>query len=164
MSLRGKVRAGLDPQCWPSSPPRAARPRETAGPAARRQKPRLRRGGSRIAHRACSGRWRAWRGTCCSDTPALAVSPVSARIARADQLGDAGGGADPAQVVGDIEIGLIKAERFDQRGEVGERSRGSGCDTAVIDLEARRTKTARGTAACAVTDGIAERTPNMRAS
>ena len=35
-----------------------------------------------------------------------------------DQFGDPGGGADPFQIFGDVEIGLIQAERLDMRGIV----------------------------------------------
>ena len=36
----------------------------------------------------------------------------------ADQLGDAGRGADPLEIVGDVEESLVQAERLDQRGIV----------------------------------------------
>ena len=43
--------------------------RETGEPGALRQNRHLRRGGLRTSRQACSDRWPAWRGTCCSLRP-----------------------------------------------------------------------------------------------
>ena len=81
----------------------------------------------------------------------------------ADLLGDPGGDADPLQILGDVEIGLVEAQRLDQRRIIGEDRADLVRDRA-IGVEARRTKMSSGQRRLAVTDGIAERTPNLRAS
>ena len=54
----------------------------------------------------------------------------------ADLLGDPGGDADPLQILGDVEIGLVEAERLDQRRVVGEDRADLERDRA-IGVEAR---------------------------
>ncbi len=84
--------------------------------------------------------------------------------AAADVLGDRARAAEPAAVLGDVEIGFVEAQRFDQVGVIGEDRADLLADGA-IDVEARLDEDqARGSSRFAVTDGIAERTPNGRAS
>ena len=54
------------------------------------------------------------------DTPAEAVSPVSRGDARADLPRDRGGGAEVAQRLRHVQIGLVERQRLDQRRVVGE--------------------------------------------
>ena len=70
------------------------------------------------------------------ETPALAVSPVCGADLGADDLGDTRRRPDPAQVVGDVEIGLVERERFDVRGEA-EEDRADLPRDLLVDIEAR---------------------------
>lgn len=70
------------------------------------------------------------------ETPALAVSPVSALDPRADQLGDPRRRTDPADVGGDVEIGFVETQRLDVRGVVLE-DRADPVRDLLVDLEPR---------------------------
>ena len=64
----------------------------------------------------------------------------------ADLLGDPGGDADPLQILGDVEIGLVEAERLDQRRVIGEDRADLVRDRA-IGVEARLDEDELGAAA-----------------
>ena len=72
--------------------------------------------------------------------------------------------ADAVQVLGDVEIGLVEAQRLDVRGE-SAKDRADLLRDLVVDVEAvAARRSGRGTAAALSSPGIAERTPNLRAS
>ena len=64
----------------------------------------------------------------------------------ADLLGDDGGDADPLQVLGDVEIGLVERERLDQLRIVGE-DRADLLGDGAIGIEARLDEDEPGAAA-----------------
>ncbi len=151
-------------RAWPSFPLRAGRRRGSAAPADPRRSSRPRPAGSRRARRACSGRWRAWRGTCCRKPRRWrsAGSPrgFAARISSAMRVAE----PMPSKIVGHIEIGLVEAQRLDMRGVVVE-DRADLLRHFAVGIEARLARRSdRGRAASRRTDGMAERTPNVRAS
>lgn len=93
--------------------------------------------------------------------PADAVRPVSWRTA--DGFGGQPRRRQSGLVGGDIKIGLVERQRFDQRGERGKNRVNLPRDRP-IDIEARRHEDQLRALRIAVTDGSAECTPNCRAS
>ena len=70
----------------------------------------------------------------------------------------------PVSVLGHVEIGLVEAQRFDMRGVVAEDRADLPADLAVVVEAVAHEDQVRAQPLARVTDGMAERTPNLRAS
>ena len=77
-------------------------------------------------------------------TPTDTVRPRSSRDPAADLVGDGGGAAELAEVVGDIEVGLVEGQRLDDRSEEavdGEDRLGLGAIPFELGFEEDRVRT-----------------------
>ena len=68
------------------------------------------------------------------------------------------------RVLGDVEIGLVERQRLDQRRDARGRCRRPARETARYFWKSGRTMMSDGQSRTARDIGMAERTPNVRAS